>query len=98
MTIWQSSAGWDLKSKSSAGWDLKSGSSTPAALALALPAAADKSQRVRLIDVFVLGPFMLWAAWRAGTLPLWARWTLAASGAATVWYNGRNYLRRRESE
>lgn len=50
-----------------------------------------KSQAVRLVDVFLLGPFMLWAAGRLEAPP-WARTTLAAAGALTILYNGRNYL------
>lgn len=52
-----------------------------------------KSQAVRAIDVFALGPFMIWAAYRATALPQWARVTLGVAGAATVVYNARNYLR-----
>jgi hypothetical protein len=56
---------------------------------------ADKSQAVRLVDVFVLGPFMAWFGWRAEAMPAWARVALVASGVATVAYNGRNYLLER---
>jgi len=50
-----------------------------------------KSQTVRLVDVFALGPFMVWAAAKATGLPPWARATLSLAGLATVLYNGRNY-------
>lgn len=50
-----------------------------------------KSQAVRLVDVFLLGPFMMWMAGRSSA-PEWARATLAAAGALTILYNGRNYL------
>ena len=57
-----------------------------------------KSQPVRLVDVFLLGPFMVWSGdtlakaghKRAGVV-------MALSGVATVVYNGRNYLRIRET-
>ena len=49
-----------------------------------------KTQRVRLVDVFVLGPFMIWAS-RAPELPPWARLALGLSGLATIVYNARNY-------
>lgn len=54
-----------------------------------------KSQRVRLVDVFVLGPFMVWYAGRAADVPEWARGVLAGAGIATVLYNGANYLEAR---
>lgn len=50
-----------------------------------------KSQTVRLVDVFLLGPFMMWAAGQR-TVPTWARDALWWSGLLTVIYNGRNYL------
>ncbi len=53
-----------------------------------------KTQNVRLVDVFALGPFMIWAASRQ-RLPLPARLVLAASGAATIVFNGRNWLEGR---
>jgi len=54
-----------------------------------------KTQAVRLVDVFLLGPFMVWAGTRRSALPDWARAALVISGVATVVYNGRNYLRLR---
>lgn len=50
-----------------------------------------KTQEIRVIDVFVLGPLMIWTASFAGA-PRWARLALAAAGVATIIYNGRNYL------
>ena len=54
-----------------------------------------KSQTVRLIDVFALGPLMVYVGARAAGVPFWARATLAVSGVLTVTYNGRNYLAKR---
>ena len=54
-----------------------------------------KSQEVRLLDVFALGPFMIWVATQTRDLPLWARAVLGASGVATIGYNLRNYKRIR---
>lgn len=54
-----------------------------------------KSQPVRLLDVFLLGPFMIWAGTQK-RLPSWARTALIISGVATVGYNARNYLRIRD--
>lgn len=50
-----------------------------------------KSQGVRLLDVWLLGPFMVWAG-AARSLPAWARVSLVAGGALTIVYNARNYL------
>ena len=48
-----------------------------------------KSQQVRLIDVFLLGPFLMWTGTRARTPT--ERTVLILSGAGTVLYNWRNY-------
>jgi hypothetical protein len=51
-----------------------------------------KTQRIRALDVFVIGPLMAWGGMRlrheypvAGSL-------LAFFGATTIWYNARNYV------
>lgn len=54
-----------------------------------------KGQQVRLVDVFVLGPFMVWFADQAHGVPQWARTTMAVAGLATIVYNGANYLEAR---
>jgi len=53
-----------------------------------------KSQETRLWDVFILGPFMVWAATRLNA-PDGAKLFLAGAGVATIAYNGSNYLRNR---
>jgi len=55
-----------------------------------VPYNAGKSQNVRLIDVFALGPFMVWAATQK-TLPKWAQVALVVSGILTITYNADNY-------
>ena len=51
-----------------------------------------KSQRVRLLDVFVIGPLMIWGGYalhdagRSMSGP-----ALALFGLSTIIYNGRNY-------
>lgn len=52
-----------------------------------------KTQEVRLIDVFALGPLMIWVATFPGA-PRLARTALWLGGLATIVYNGRNYLRQ----
>lgn len=54
----------------------------------------DKSQLVRLIDVFLLGPFLVWyaAKWGKGI----SKDLLMVSGVLTSLYNGNNYLSNSE--
>ena len=52
-----------------------------------------KTQQVRLIDVFVLGPFMIWAGMQLRH-PL-ASAAMIAAGGATIAYNWQNYERQR---
>jgi len=52
---------------------------------------ADKSQLVRLVDVLLLGPFMIWfgIAKSPGKFP---RSLMVTAGITTVLYNLQNYL------
>lgn len=53
---------------------------------------SEKTQRTRLLDVFIYGPFMIFYAlspW-APTIPL-LRIGLAALGVGTILYNAKNY-------
>ncbi len=52
----------------------------------------DKSQWVRLLDVFLLGPFMIWYALQSRGMPDVAVAVLFLSGVLTIVYNGVNYL------
>lgn len=54
--------------------------------------ATVKSQRMRLFDVAVLGPLMIWGGAKAGGLGGAA---LALFGVTTMVYNARNYARVR---
>lgn len=55
--------------------------------------ACTKSQWVRLVDVFVIGPLMLWGGYKLVMHKhRFAGVSLAAFGAATVGYNAKNYL------
>ena len=53
-----------------------------------------KSQNIRLIDVFVLAPIMVYAG-TFKTLPTWVRLSLIGMGVATAVYNGKNFLENR---
>lgn len=54
--------------------------------------AADKSQSVRLLDVFVIGPVLIYAG-TFKTLPKYLRIFLFVVGVLTIVYNGNNYLK-----
>ncbi len=54
-----------------------------------------KSQAVRLIDVWALGPLMVYAATIRNPEDF-VRQALAFTGASTVTYNARNYMRLRD--
>lgn len=48
-------------------------------------------QYIRLADVFFVAPVMIYAGTNA-MLPFWLRASLIATGAATLVYNGVNYI------
>lgn len=53
-----------------------------------------KTQTIRLIDVFLLGPAMVVAGMRlASSSPILGPF-IVVSGVLTIGYNGRNYLLR----
>lgn len=56
-----------------------------------------KPQAVRIADVFIIGPAMIWAGLDR-TPPRWLRWGMLAAGVATIVYNGRNYLLQRQAD
>lgn len=50
-----------------------------------------KSQNIRLLDVFVIGPLMIYGAYKAKEMHPALRITLAIFGACTIYYNWKNY-------
>jgi hypothetical protein len=50
------------------------------------------AQPIRLVDVFLLGPAMIWFGVKSKDMPVWARVFLGVSGAATMAFNGYNYI------
>lgn len=64
--------------------------STKADVSPSTTAEYQKSQKVRLLDVFVLGPIMIYAGTRT-SLPVWLRVSLMAMGVGTIYYNAKNY-------
>jgi len=57
--------------------------------------AAEKTQAVRLADVLLVGPFMIWFGGQARA-PDWAKQSMIGLGILTILYNGSNYLRGRQ--
>lgn len=55
-----------------------------------------KPQTVRLLDVFLIGPLMIWGGYAAAYRHRVAGLSLAALGFGTVVYNGYNWFRIRE--
>lgn len=51
-----------------------------------------KTQTVRLLDVFVIGPVMLWAGAQRGKLSDPMKFALIAIGIGTIVFNGANWL------
>ncbi len=57
-----------------------------------------KSQNIRLVDVFFIAPVCVYAGFKANEIPSWVRLSLVAIGVATFYYNGKNYLINKENE
>jgi hypothetical protein len=51
----------------------------------------EKTADVRLLDVFVLGPFMIWFGFRARGVPDLARGAMIVAGVGTILYNYATY-------
>ena len=50
------------------------------------------AQYIRLLDVFAIGPLMIYAGLKADSLPKWAKVALIFFGVTTIGYNARNYF------
>lgn len=53
-------------------------------------------QDVRLMDVFLIAPFLIFVGVKYKTLPMPVRGVLIGLGAATLFYNGYNYLKNKK--
>jgi hypothetical protein len=51
-----------------------------------------KSQSIRIVDVFVIAPICVYAGIKAKGLPRLINFSLVFIGIATFYYNGKNYL------
>lgn len=61
-----------------------------------MPKIDEKTQEIRLMDIFLLAPFLVWFGATATGVPQWAKFTMVIAGILTAIYNGRNYLRKRK--
>lgn len=57
-----------------------------------------KAQAIRLIDVFALGPFMIWAGTQLPKKHNVAGNVMIAAGVATILYNWKNFKAIRDQE
>ena len=57
-----------------------------------------KSQVVRLADVFLIGPLMMYGGMKGEGMHQAARFGLLLFGFGTIAFNGRNWLRVRRGE
>jgi hypothetical protein len=53
-------------------------------------------QQVRLLDVFLVAPFLIYTSTLKGN-PSWVRLSLLVLGVATLLYNGSNYLKEEKN-
>lgn len=57
-----------------------------------------KSQIVRLYDVFLLAPFLFYVGHKAKGIKEWQRYGVYAIALTTILYNGRNYIKNKQKE
>lgn len=55
-----------------------------------------KSQNIRIIDVFVIAPIIIYAG-TFKALPIWVRLSLIGIGVAAAVYNAKNFLENRSN-
>jgi hypothetical protein len=56
-----------------------------------------KSQAIRIIDVFVIAPICVYAGIKGKTLPKLIQYSLIIIGVSTFYYNGKNYLKNKNN-
>ena len=55
-----------------------------------------KSQAVRLWDIFFIAPFLVYVGYKTKGLKDWERAGIYFIGITTLLYNGRNYLKNKK--
>jgi len=64
-----------------------------------MPDEIEATQKVRLVDVFILGPFMVWSGLRKQCkFSSLAKLFMVGSGIATIIFNGNNYIKIRDEK
>ena len=58
----------------------------------------EKSQLIRLVDVFFIAPALIYASYKANNLSDILRIIVLVIGVATLFYNGRNYLKNQKKK
>lgn len=56
-----------------------------------------KSQAIRVIDVFVIAPICVYAGLKGKNLPKIIQYSLIIIGVSTFYYNGKNYLKNKKN-
>jgi len=56
------------------------------------PTQTEILQIVRLLDVFLIGPLMIYTATQATTIPKIPRYALGMVGVGSMLFNGTNFL------
>lgn len=56
----------------------------------------EKSQIIRLADIFFIGPLIIYGGFKSGKE--WLKWALILIGIATILYNGNNYLKNKVND
>jgi len=54
-----------------------------------------KSQAVRVLDIFLVTPFLLYVGYKATGLKDWERLGIYTIAITTILYNSRNYLKNK---
>lgn len=54
-----------------------------------------KTQAIRVVDVAVIGPVMIYAGAVKSSLPQWTKFALVGFGIATIIFNFDNYLKNK---
>lgn len=49
-------------------------------------------QHARLVDILLMGPFMVWYGWKDSQMPDWARGVMVVGGLMTMGFNLRNWM------
>ena len=57
-----------------------------------------KSQNIRLIDVFIISPFLIYVGNKAEGISSFERNVLYIIGVATLIYNGKNYIKNKKQK